>query len=63
MREAEREEMVGSLERDQLVDETSRPTGRMVLSRRATAGLWALRAFSLVVAAMVIYTFVSGLVD
>ena len=55
--------MVGSLERDQLVDETSRPTGRMVLSRRATAGLWALRAFSLVVAAMVIYTFVSGLVD
>lgn len=62
MTEAEREEMVGSLERDQLVQDTSRPLGRMALSRRTAIGLWVLRACSLAVAAMVLYTFVSGLV-
>lgn len=31
------------------------------LTRRATAGLWALRVFVLVVSAMVIYTFLSQL--
>jgi hypothetical protein len=34
----------------------------MVLSRRASAALWALRVFVVVVSAMVIYTFVSQLV-
>jgi hypothetical protein len=62
MTTAEHEEMVEFLERDQLVHDTSQPVGRMRLSRRASAGLWALRAFVVVVSAMVIYTFVSQLV-
>ena len=49
------------LERDQLVSETSRPVSRARLSRRALAGLWALRVFVVVIGAMVIYVFVSQL--
>jgi len=46
------------LEADQLAAETSRPVPRAVLSRRATAGLWALRVFVVAMSAMVVYVFV-----
>jgi hypothetical protein len=49
------------LERGQLVTETSRPLPRAALSARAAAGLWALRAFVLLVSLMVIYTFIDQL--
>jgi hypothetical protein len=60
-READEEEMVGSLERDQLVSDRARPVPRAVLSRRASIALWALRAFVLIVSAMVIWTFIAQL--
>jgi hypothetical protein len=59
--EADEEEMVGSLERDQLVADRARPVPRAVLSRRARIALWALRVFVVIISAMVIYTFVSQL--
>ena len=52
---------VSYLEPDQLVADTTRPVGRAALSRRASAALWALRVFVLVVSVMVVYTFVSQL--
>jgi hypothetical protein len=55
------EELVAYLERDQLVADKSRPLPRARLSARARAGLWALRVFTIVVGAMVVYTFVSQL--
>jgi hypothetical protein len=51
------DELVMDLERDQFVAETSRPVARASLSPRATAGLWALRVFVVLVSLMVIYTF------
>jgi hypothetical protein len=50
------DDLIMHLERDQFVAETSRPVPRAPLSTRASAWLWALRVF-----AMVIYTFVAGL--
>ena len=50
------------LERKQLVADRRRPVARAALSRRARAGLWALRVFCFVVSAMVIYTFATQLV-
>jgi hypothetical protein len=61
MTEAERQELVMFLERDQLVVDTSQPVQRRRLGRRMEIALWALRVFVLVVSAMVIYTFVSQL--
>jgi hypothetical protein len=55
------DEQVMHLERDQLVAETSRPAPRAALSARAAAGLWALRAFVVLVSLMVIYTFIDQL--
>jgi hypothetical protein len=55
------EEMVGSLERDQLVSDRSRPVPAAVLSRRSRLALWALRIFVVIVGAMVIYTFFAQL--
>ncbi|HLM86883.1 MAG TPA: hypothetical protein VK272_11915 [Solirubrobacteraceae bacterium] len=55
------DELIMHLERDQFVAETSRPVPSAALGRRASAGLWALRVFVLIVSAMVIYTFVVGL--
>jgi hypothetical protein len=55
------DELVEELERDQLVAATSRPVGRAAIGRYAAATLWALRAFVLVVGAMVIYTFIDQL--
>ena len=49
------------LEADQLAAETSRPVPRARLSRVIAAGLWALRAYVVVMAAMVIYVFVAQL--
>jgi hypothetical protein len=54
-------ELVMALEPDQLVAESSRPLPRYVLGRAATAGLWALRAFVLVITALVVYTFIRSL--
>jgi hypothetical protein len=55
------DELIMHLERDQFVAETSRPVPRARLSVRATAGLWALRVFVVLVSLMVIYTFVEQL--
>ena len=57
----EQQELIAYLESDQLVAERSRPVARARLSRRASLGLWLLRVFVVIVSAMVIYTFVSGL--
>ncbi len=55
------DELIMHLERDQFVAETSRPVPRAVLSARATAGLWTLRVFVVLVSLMVIYTFIDQL--
>jgi hypothetical protein len=55
------EEMVGSLERDQLVSDRLRPVSPAALSGRARAALWGLRVFVLIVGVMVIYTFFAQL--
>jgi hypothetical protein len=47
------------LERGQLVTETSLPVPRAAVSAIAVSGLWALRAFAILVSLMVIYTFIS----
>ena len=60
-RRAEEEEMVGSLERDQLVSDRRHALARASLSGRSQAVLWALRIFVLIVGAMVIYTFCAQL--
>ncbi len=54
-------ELILFLERDQLVADTAKPVPRAHLSPRANAALWMLRIFSLVVSAMVIYTFIHQL--
>jgi hypothetical protein len=55
------DDLIMHLERDQFVAETSRPVSRAVLSGRATAALWALRIFVVIVSLMVIYTFIDQL--
>jgi len=52
------DELIMHLERDQFVAETSRPVPRATLSAHATAGLWMLRVFVVLVSLMVIYTFI-----
>jgi hypothetical protein len=54
-------DLVMYLERDQLVADKTRPVPRARLSRRASAGLWALRVFVTVISVLVVYTFVSQL--
>lgn len=54
----ESEEFVGYLERDQLEAEMDKRLPAAELGRPAQAGLWALRVFVLVLAFMVVYTFV-----
>ncbi len=58
---APEEEYVGYLERDQLEAEMERRLPPARLGRRAQLGLWLLRVFVLVLAFMVIYTFVAQL--
>jgi hypothetical protein len=62
-RRAERfeDELIMDLERDQFVAATSRPVPRAPLGARASAALWALRVFVVLVGAMVIYTFIAQL--
>jgi hypothetical protein len=55
------DELVMYLERDQYVAETSRPVPQAILSARAHAALWALRAFVVIVSLMVTYAFISQL--
>jgi hypothetical protein len=55
------DELIMHLERDQFVAETARPVPRAALSGRATAGLWALRIFVVLVSLMVVYTFIDQL--
>ena len=55
------DELIMDLERDQFVAETSRPVPRAPLSARASAALWALRVFVILVSLMVIYTFIHQL--
>jgi hypothetical protein len=55
------DELIMHLERDQFVAETSRPVPRAALSAAATAALWALRVFVVLVSLMVIYTFIDQL--
>jgi hypothetical protein len=47
------------LEQGQLVTETSLPVPRAAVSAFVASGLWALRAFAVLVSLMVIYTFIS----
>jgi hypothetical protein len=56
------EDLIDSLEPDQLVGSINRPVPRRRLSRRAGVGLWGLRIWLVVVAGMVIYVFVAGVV-
>jgi hypothetical protein len=58
---SDEDELIMHLERGQFVAETSRPVLRAALSARATAALWALRVFVVIVSAMVIYTFIAQL--
>jgi hypothetical protein len=55
------DELIMHLERDQFVAQTSRPVPRAALGPRATAALWALRIFVVLVSLMVIYTFIDQL--
>ena len=55
------DELILGLERDQFVAETSRPVARALLSARATAWLWVLRVFVVLVSLMVLYTFFHNL--
>ena len=52
---------VEHLQRGQFVAETSQPVPRAALSARASAGLWALRVFAVLVSLMVIYAFIAQL--
>jgi hypothetical protein len=52
------DELIMHLERDQFVIETSRPVPQAMLGAGATAGLWLLRVFVVLVSVMVIYTFI-----
>jgi hypothetical protein len=55
------QEVIMHLERDQLVAETFRPVARARLSRPVMLSLWALRIFAVLLAVMVIYTFLARL--
>ena len=55
------DQLIMDLERDQIVAATNRPVPRASLGAYATAGLWALRVFVVLVSLMVIYTFIDQL--
>lgn len=54
-------ELIEGLEPDQVVGSATTPFARMRIGRAGACGLWALRAFVLLVSAMVVYTFLAGL--
>jgi hypothetical protein len=55
------EDLAMLLTRDQVAAGDQLPVPRAPLSPRASAALWALRIFVIILSAMVIYTFVSEL--
>ena len=57
------EDLIESLEPDQLVIEMDKPVSHRPLSGLTTAGLWALRLFLLTITAMVIIAFVAGVIN
>jgi hypothetical protein len=57
------EDLIESLEPDQLVVEMDKPVARRRLSGRVIVGLWALRVFLLTITGMVIYAFVAGVIN
>lgn len=54
------EDLIEALEPDQLVSAMDLPVARRRLSHAMSAGLWALRVFLVLVSALVVYAFVSG---
>jgi hypothetical protein len=50
------------LEPDQLVSDAAKPVARAILTTRMQVALWALRAFTVIVATAVVYAFVAELV-
>ncbi len=58
---SDHEDLIGFLERDQLVADTSRPVPRALLPARVRGALWALRVFAVLVSLLVIYTFIHRL--
>ncbi|GAC1372861.1 MAG: hypothetical protein NVSMB32_16510 [Actinomycetota bacterium] len=56
------EDLIESLEPDQLVRAVDQPVPRRRLSRVASASLWGLRIWLVVVGAMVVYVFVAGVI-
>ena len=57
------EDLIESLEPDQLVVEMDKPVARRRLSSWTIAGLWALRIFLVTITGMVIYAFVAGVIN
>ena len=51
-------ELIDGLEPDQTVAAAARPFGRYQAGHGVTALLWAVRVFVLLIAAMVVYTFI-----
>jgi hypothetical protein len=56
------EDLIEALEPDQLVYAMDAPLPRRHLGRASEMGLWALRIFVLCLAALVVYTFIAGVV-
>jgi hypothetical protein len=56
------EDLIRSLEPDQLVSVKTKPVPRKELGTLVQAGLWALRVFVIVVSALVIYAFAAGVI-
>jgi hypothetical protein len=56
------EDLIESLEPDQLVSAMHIPVPRRHFSRSVRVGLWTLRIFLLAVTSMVVYVFVRGVV-
>lgn len=59
--EEDPEEIVAFLERDQTVHDRLLPLPRRALSPLASHALWALRVFTVLIGALVIYTFFATL--
>ncbi len=54
-------ELIEGLEPDQVVSVASRRLPRYTMTRRVKIALWAMRIFSVLITAMVVFTFVVGL--
>lgn len=56
-------DLIDYLEPEQLIADTSVPVPRAVLTAPVRAGLWALRIFTVLLAAAVMFAFVADLVQ